>query len=346
MDFAIAEAMTRRIRPSFPAYGHVRPRAAGEAAVVAPLPGRLVPTPTAPKLGDVVEAGRPLATVIPRLAEQGDPAALEQAVADARIALGRAKTELERLEGLLAQGAVAERRVVEARFDVDQAKSNMGTARRRLKQAKRVTRGDDASERAAVVIPAPLTGTITEVDAIPGAFVSEGAPLYRIIDVSTVWLEIHVAEAHAPKLADPRGVWLELDGFERPLEVGPEGVVTVGAVMDERSRTVPLFVEVPNLDGQLRVGMFAEVHVLEDDPRQALTTPVSSIVYESGLPVVYVMLGGETFERRAVRLGVRDGAWIEVLEGIEQGEHVVSRGAWAVRLAGSGDAVPAHGHAH
>jgi multidrug efflux pump subunit AcrA (membrane-fusion protein) len=62
--------------------------------------------------------------------------------------------------------------------------------------------------------------------------------------------------------------------------------------------------------------------------------------------VVYVMLGGESFERRVVRLGIRDGDYVQVVDGIAPGERVVTRGAYLVRLAGSSPAAAGHGHAH
>jgi len=103
---------------------------------------------------------------------------------------------------------------------------------------------------------------------------------------------------------------------------------------------------VENTQGRLKVGMFADVHVVTGEVIDAVTIPVTSIVRESGLPVAYVQLSGEAFERRYVRLGIRDGAQIQVLEGIKAGERVVSVGAYAVRLAGASGQAPGHGHAH
>jgi multidrug efflux pump subunit AcrA (membrane-fusion protein) len=61
---------------------------------------------------------------------------------------------------------------------------------------------------------------------------------------------------------------------------------------------------------------------------------------------VYVMTGGESFARRLVRTGVRDGDWIEVVDGLEPGQRVVSRGAWLVKLASTRSGEIGHGHAH
>jgi multidrug efflux pump subunit AcrA (membrane-fusion protein) len=59
-----------------------------------------------------------------------------------------------------------------------------------------------------------------------------------------------------------------------------------------------------------------------------------------------VQLGGETFEKRDLTLGIRDGDWVQVLSGVKEGERVVTKGAYAVKLASMSSAIPAHGHAH
>jgi cobalt-zinc-cadmium efflux system membrane fusion protein len=62
--------------------------------------------------------------------------------------------------------------------------------------------------------------------------------------------------------------------------------------------------------------------------------------------VAYVQVGGESYERRVLALGARSGGWVEVVAGLAAGEHVVIRGAYDIKLAAAGGAVPEHGHAH
>ena len=81
-------------------------------------------------------------------------------------------------------------------------------------------------------------------------------------------------------------------------------------------------------------------------PRHALAIPDSAIVDDAGRAIAYVMIEGEAFERRPIRLGVRSNGWTEVLEGIAAGEHVVTRGAYEIKLQSAAGSVPAHGHVH
>ena len=96
----------------------------------------------------------------------------------------------------------------------------------------------------------------------------------------------------------------------------------------------------------LAVGMFADVNVLTGDERTVLAIPTSAVVDDGGESVAYVEREGESFERRSLTLGVRDGDFVEVLDGLSPGERLVTRGAYYLRLAAASGAIPAHGHAH
>jgi cobalt-zinc-cadmium efflux system membrane fusion protein len=80
--------------------------------------------------------------------------------------------------------------------------------------------------------------------------------------------------------------------------------------------------------------------------REVVAVPASAVIDESGMATVFVMTGGESFERRQVRVGARDGDWVEVVDGLEPGQRVVSRGAYLVKLAATKTGEIGHGHAH
>ena len=73
---------------------------------------------------------------------------------------------------------------------------------------------------------------------------------------------------------------------------------------------------------------------------------MSSLIEEQGLLYVYVQTGGESFQKREVKIGAGDGMNVEVLSGIESGERVVTKGAYNIKLATTSGTVPAHGHEH
>lgn len=345
MDFNLGLVRTHTIRPAFNAFGTVRPRSDGEAWVSAPLSGRLAAGKGFPRAGTVIKADQIMAVLSPQLAEQGDAATIEAAVEQAAAHLRQTERERRRLEQLVAAGAVASNRLVTARFDEEKARTALATAQRRLRQTRRVDRTDESPAEDGIGLRSPIAGTVVAVDRAPGAWVNEGERLFRVIDLDRLWLEVHVVETHLAELTEPQGLWFEFEGYEQVFHAPAEALVSVGSVIDSRTRTVPVLYELDNADRVYRVGMFADVHVITAKPRQPLAAPVAAILVEAGQPVAYVQTGGETFVRRQLRTGERDGDFIEVLDGLSEGERVVTKGAYTVRLAGSSGQLSA-GHHH
>ena len=97
---------------------------------------------------------------------------------------------------------------------------------------------------------------------------------------------------------------------------------------------------------KLRVGQDVVLHVETAQAAGVLAIPESAIVEEGDLLIAFVQISGETFEKREIKAGVRDTAFVQVLDGIQEGERVVTKGAYAIRLSTLTGVIPAHGHAH
>lgn len=191
------------------------------------------------------------------------------------------------------------------------------------------------------IFPARL-GDVVEVYAAPGDWVEAGAPLLRVVDDSRLLLTAMAPLAHGLlpgatlRIALPDGGTLQLPG--------PAGRLLFGAApADPATRTRPLVFECAASGGMIS-GSVIRGALTISAPRRALTVPVSAIVDEDGTPAVYVHARGETFVRRIVRTGARDGAWVEVLEGLAAGERVVVDGAPVVRLVSLSGVIPEHRH--
>ena len=349
-DFGTAAAAERPLRPSVVSNGVLRARSDGEAHIVAPVTGRLISVgPAFPHVGMAVKKDQVLAAIAPRLGADADPATLEAAAGQARVRLELARKERERLEGLLAQQAVSERRVAEARAAESVAQEESAAATRRLAQYQGTQRAGGEGAMGKVELRSPVTGIVAAVSTAPGAFVEEGKELLHVVDPDRLWLDVQVPEADIGRLGKPSGAWFEVQGFDRPFTVDPKAggkVVAFAGVVDSQTRTTPLIFEVANPGRALRVGMFAKVHVLSGQEVTGLAIPASGVIDDGKQEVAFVLLSGEAFERRPLKLGVRDGEWVQVLDGLSPGERVVTRGAWQVRLAAAAGAIPASGHVH
>ena len=353
VDFAIAEVVTRPIRAAVNATGTVRARPDGEALLTAQAAGQIQPAGGFPRLGQTVSKGQVLAWLVPRLGGETDLATLDAAARKARVELDLAGSELARLEGLYRDEAVPEKRVLAARAAEALARAEYDATQRRLGQQS----GAAGKNSGGVPIRAPVAGVLVDVHVTSGAYAEAGAPLFHIADRGRLWLELRVPESDVARLTNPTGAAFRVTGVDRDIEViaGKNGrLIAVGGMVDATSRTVPVVFEFTPGARPLPIGMAVQARVFVGDAREVGANPVanpvaipaSSVLDEGGLSVVFVQLGGESFERRQVRLGAREGDWVEVQDGLTPGSRVVSRGAYLIKLASTGTAQIGHGHAH
>lgn len=341
MDFATAEVVKRTIRAAIPATGTVRARPDGEALLTAATAGQVQLAGTFPRLGQQVKKGQVLAYLVPRLAGESDIATLRAAADKSRVEHDLAKQELARLEGLFKLEVVPEKRVLAARASAAVAKAELDAAQQRV--------GQYGGAGGGIPLRAPVSGTIVDVQVTPGAFAQEGASLFHIADRGRLWLELRVPESEAGRLTGLTGAAFRMAGGEDTVEViaGKNGkLVAVGGVVDATTRTLPVVFEFTAPERPLPIGLAVQAQVFAGGSREAVAIPAASVLDEGGASVVFVMIGGESFERRQIKLGAREGDWVEVLDGLTPGSRVVSRGAYLVKLASTGTAQIGHGHAH
>lgn len=345
-DFGTVPVQLRDLQDGVRAAGEIRPVAGKEAQLTAPSSGRVTLASPAPILGMPVRKDQVLATISPRITGGTDRPTLAADVQAAEAEVAAARAELERAQRLVSAQAAAPKTVEEATTRLRIAEARLGGARGRLGQFEAGARGTGGGR--VFQVRAPADGTLTSIDVASGQGVEEGQQMFTVIDLDRVWLVAKVFEADVPKVEHAQSAWFTIDGYEQPFTVDSSNgkLVTIGRVIDPQSRTVPVIFEVDNAAGKLRIGNFTKTVIATGAPRKALAIPDIAIVEDGGRSVAFVMVEGESFERRPLRLGIRSNGWTEVLEGLKAGERVVTKGAYEVKLAGASGAVPAHGHAH
>jgi multidrug efflux pump subunit AcrA (membrane-fusion protein) len=171
-----------------------------------------------------------------------------------------------------------------------------------------------------------------------------------ILNTETVLIEAQLPESDLGRLGPSHGATYETPAapgtFVPVLGTGGGRLVFLGITVDAKTRTLPLVYEVPNPAGRLRIGMALSVYIETAHVAEALAVPVSALVDEDGRAVAFVQVSGETFHKRDLTLGIQDGEYVQVLAGLAAGERVVTKGAYAIRLASVSTTIPAHGHAH
>jgi cobalt-zinc-cadmium efflux system membrane fusion protein len=197
-------------------------------------------------------------------------------------------------------------------------------------------------------VRSPIDGTLVAVQVASGETIEEGKPLFTVIDMRTVWLQARVFEPDIPKVQGASSAWFTLEGYQEPFVVDETNgrLITVGRVIDPQTRTVPVIYQVDNQEGKLRVGQFAKVKIATGDPIKTLAVPASAVLEEAGRSVAYVQVEGEAFEQRQLTLGIAGKGWVAIRDGVKAGEHIVTRGAYDIKLASASGVIPAHGHVH
>lgn len=200
------------------------------------------------------------------------------------------------------------------------------------------------SDGAAVPVTAPISGVVSVIHTAAGDRVEKGRKLFDLIDTGSLWVEARVYEPDVPKLHDKISALIEIP--ETAVTLESRRLVSLGGTLDTVSRTTSAAFEVDNANGALKIGSTVKVHIRSGKSIKGPVVPVSALVDEDGKMVAYVQAEGEAFERRELKLGVREGNRVQVLEGIKAGERLVTEGAYSIRLASLSSQLPAHGHAH
>jgi membrane fusion protein, copper/silver efflux system len=170
--------------------------------------------------------------------------------------------------------------------------------------------------------PAPVTGVVMEKKAISGQMIRAGEELYRLADLTSIWVIADVAEQDIGQVHVGAPARIAFRAFpHQPFE----GRVTfVLHELDARTRTGKVRIEVRNPEHRIKHEMFADVEIdaAAGEPKR-LTVPVSAVIDSGSRQVVIVERGEGLFEPRPVKLGLRSDGFIEIRDGLKDGEKVV-----------------------
>ncbi len=342
LDFATELVRERPAREVMRVPAEISSRPGGEADVTVPFSG-LLATSSLPAIGSAVEKGQVLATIVPPVGNPSEVPAIELAKAEAEAALELARKERQRAERLLSAGAGPARKVDEARFAEQTAEARVTAADARLRQyqAGREAAGEQFKP---FLIRAPIGGLITESHAPSGSNVEGGMKLFKIVDADTVYVSAIVAEGELSRIAQFREAELELPGRDTTQKLNR--LISVARSVDPNTRTFRVIYETSNQGRLLAINQTVYARLLGPAGKSQPAVPVSAVVDDGGRPVVFVQLEGEAFTRHPVKLGLVEGSYVQVAEGIRPGDRVVSRGAYLIRLSAMSSQIPAHGHVH
>lgn len=194
-------------------------------------------------------------------------------------------------------------------------------ARERLKNWSVTPGVDIGANPERVVFRAPANGIVLEKRAVEGMRFSPGMAIYRIADLSSVWVIADVYEQDIARVRVGEPATVRIDAF--PDRQFDAKVAYLYPTLNAATRTTPVRLELDNPDGLLRPGMFAHVDLATAGAAPRLTVPSSAIVDSGSRQVVLIAEGEGRFRPQEVRLGLRGREHVEILDGLEANTRVV-----------------------
>ena len=192
-------------------------------------------------------------------------------------------------------------------------------------------------DRATSLFPltSPISGTVIERNGTIGATVGSDANLFKIIDLSSVWIDANVFEKDLERVRNGQVVNVTVPAFPGVTFRGR--VILISSVVDPETRTVQVRTEVPNPDGRLKPDMFANVEIVTAANRTAISVPIAAVLDDGGKSVVFVADGND-YRKREVALGLKSDDRVEVVSGLNAGDKVVIKGNYLLMEQSKGGA--------
>lgn len=282
--------------------------------------------------GTAVGAGATLFTVKSNEVVQSD---LSAAVMQAENDLATAKKQFERASELVQDKIISEKEFLEAKLRFENAQAEVA----KLAVSKKFNQNKQS-------VAAPISGFLKTVMVENGAFVQAGQPLATISKNKRLLLRADVSQRYFPKLASFTAAnFKTVDGRQVFSTRNLNGrVVSTGKSVDAGAPFLPIYFEMDNV-GNFIPGSVVEVF-LQSGAKPALVIPAAALLEEQGIFYAYVQTEGESFQKRELKIGASDGQDVQVLSGIAEGERVVTKGAYQIKLSTASGTMPAHGHEH
>jgi HlyD family secretion protein len=262
---------------------------------------------------------------------------VQKVAQDAKLAkqtLESAQKLYDSRQKLFKEGAISARDVEDANVALTQAKNADELAQKqfdlKVAEAQRnAAKGDLTSAEAQLgytKITSPIDGVVTDRPNYAGETPAAGAPLITVMDLAQVVARAHIAQVDAAHLKAGDAATIAVPGEAKPVK----GRVTlVSPALDPSSTTVEVWVQAPNAGGRLKPGVSVRVTMIGQTVPKAIVAPVAALLTDTdGVTSVIVLDTDNKPHKTKVKTGIRDGGDVQITEGLQGGERVVTVGAF------------------
>jgi cobalt-zinc-cadmium efflux system membrane fusion protein len=326
---------TAVIEPNRTRIAHVSPRISGRVVDVKAF------------LGDSVQQGQVLAEL--------DSIELGQTKAEyleSKANLEVARANYSRENRLFKKQITSEKEYLYAKAEFIRSESALNTALETLRllglsdeEIKSLKWGETDHPASIFPLIAPFTGTVVEQHIVLGEFIKPEDKPYTIADLSHLWIQLDIYEKDLRWVEVGKTVDIKVNAYP---DENFEGKITyVSDILDESTRATKARVEILNMDGKLKPGMFATaiISIPSSDNEEVIVVPGTAIQQIEGKSAVFVQEGEDSFEMRGVSLGQHSGDYVQVLKGLSPGDVVVTEGGFYLKSALLKEEL-GEGHAH
>jgi membrane fusion protein, multidrug efflux system len=238
-----------------------------------------------------------------------DSGKLNASVAQAEANSNLAQITFDRLSSLITAGAISQQEYDQAKSDLEAKKAELDLMKAELKET---------------VITAAFKGVMGERKVSIGQFVNMGTSLSYLISHDPMKAEFHVPERFLGQLKEKQTISVSVAAY--PKEEFAGEVYFIDPRVDEQTRTALVKAKLPNPDGKLRTGMFANLNLIVSIRPQALVVPEIALIPRGEEVFVFAIDSESKAQMKPVKVGVRYGGKSEILEGLTAGEQVITEG--------------------
>jgi cobalt-zinc-cadmium efflux system membrane fusion protein len=246
---------------------------------------------------------------------------------EAELAYERAKDLHEHKAVSLAELQRREAEMKTARAEARETQNRLellGVSRQEIERLDR-----EHTIKADVPLRAPFDGRVIMRNITRGEVVETNQKFFTVADLSDVWVVGNVPEKDVQHIRKDQKVDVIVSAYPHAIFSGT--ITYISDVLDPATRTMRLRVTVPNPDRVLKPEMFATVRVYAAPTPDALTVPLAAVQIGPTGKMVFVQRGTNEFEVRMVKLGSEQGDVVTVLDGVSEGEQVVTKGSFVLK---------------
>jgi cobalt-zinc-cadmium efflux system membrane fusion protein len=179
-----------------------------------------------------------------------------------------------------------------------------------------------------ITLYSPISGKIIQNNAVLGGMIDQATEILVVMDPSVLWIDAEIYEKDIAKIR--LGMTVELSVPAYPGETFSGKVTYIGDVLKEDTRTITVRAEVENSDYKLKPGMFASIRIALNHHSRVLVVPQDSVLEDKGDKIVFIKRG-EQFFLQVVHTGARENGYIEILQGLAEGDEVAVTGSYQLK---------------